>query len=209
MSNVFAKLKNMSEGVYDYNQVFDSLKSSLKTPYDSNFVNLNLLFMKTIQQPLKRTMALQPLSREHHDALLFVWKIRQGLEQSVSPARLADYCNWYWTTHLQQHMYHEEKTLTKVLPIENPLMNNMIDDHSAIRIKMEQVIDDPSWESVRRLAQIIYYHVRFEERSLFPAIEKIATLDQLSQISKALEHPESSSEWADTFWLKHPIGAQA
>ena len=30
-------------------------------------------------KPLKRSKELAPLSREHHDGLLFAWKIKQGL----------------------------------------------------------------------------------------------------------------------------------
>lgn len=157
--------------------------------------------MQAIQQPLKRNIALQPLSREHHEALLFVWKVKQGIDKGILPARIANYCSWFWDTHMQSHMAQEEATLTKVLSPDHHLMNNMIEDHAAIKTKVEQVLDDPSYDLIKRFAEIIYYHVRFEERDLFPAIERNASYNQLSQISLELENHETHSDWPDAFWL--------
>jgi hemerythrin-like domain-containing protein len=158
--------------------------------------------MLTLNQPIKRTKALQPLSREHHDTLLFVWKIRQGIANTIDLKRIRAYCSWYWDNCLKIHMQSEETALTKVLSPSHALMYNMIDDHAAIKTKLEQVIDDPSYVDFKRLSDIIYYHVRFEERSLFPLIEQTATSSQLNQIQAELSEAHSTVIWTDEFWTK-------
>lgn len=157
--------------------------------------------METISRPLKRHIALRSLSREHHEALLFVWKIRDGVRKAISLVRIARFCSWYWDTHLQAHMAQEEACFRKVLTPESQLMNNMIEDHAAIKVKLEQVIEDPSYDVIKRLAEIIYYHVRFEERFLFPAIERVASDNQLTEIQAQLGDEEKKYEWRDAFWL--------
>jgi len=42
--------------------------------------------MKTV--PIKRSIALQPLSREHHHGLLLCWKIRTGLKKGIDIDRI-------------------------------------------------------------------------------------------------------------------------
>lgn len=98
-------------------------------------------------------------------------------------------------------MKQEETLLGKVLPNSQPLMYNMLDDHAAIKTKMEQVIEDPTYDSLARLAQIIFYHIRFEERFLFPAIERTATREQLALIGAATAKQHTDPHWSDEFWI--------
>jgi hypothetical protein len=154
-------------------------------------------------QPLKRSRQLAPLSREHHEGLLFVWKIRQGIALNVSAKRIARYCAWYWQNALQDHFKKEEAAFSSLLPASDFLLNTMIEDHEAIASKMEQVIDDSSYYVLQRLAQIIYYHVRFEERNLFAHIERVAPLDKLEEAVAVLTAAHApAATWADEFWIK-------
>jgi hypothetical protein len=52
-------------------------------------------------KPIKRSAALSPLSREHHEGLLFAWKIRQGLQKNIDPERISKFTKWFWDTDLQ------------------------------------------------------------------------------------------------------------
>lgn len=159
--------------------------------------------MKQEIQPLKRSRQLAPLSREHHEGLLFVWKIRQGIALNVPAKRIADYCAWYWQNELQEHFRKEEAIFSSLLPVSDFLLNTMIEDHQAIACKMEQVIDDASYYSLQRLAQILYYHVRFEERSLFKHIEQVAPLEKLEEAAALLTVAHSpATAWQDEFWIK-------
>jgi hypothetical protein len=157
---------------------------------------------KTIS-PIKRSKQLAGVSREHHETLLFVWKIKQGVAYEIAPERIAAYCEWYWNNHLREHFHREEVALSKILPPSHVLMNNMIEDHEAIKIKMEQVIDDPSYHLLKRLAQIIYYHIRFEERTLFIHIENAATTEGLEEAAVLLTCAKNIKQlWNDEFWIK-------
>ena len=47
--------------------------------------------MKPEAKPIKRSKQLSPLSREHHDGLLFAWKIRQGFENGTPLEEMRKY----------------------------------------------------------------------------------------------------------------------
>lgn len=60
-------------------------------------------------------------------------------------------------------------------------------------------------EQLERLVDLVDNHVRYEERELFPHIEKTLKPAQLEAISKQLNegYPLSKDEYDDEFWVKH------
>jgi hemerythrin-like domain-containing protein len=161
--------------------------------------------MQKQHQPIKRSRQLAALSREHHEGLLFVWKIKQGIAFGVPAKRISRYCAWFWQNILKDHFAKEEAALSSLLPASDVLLNTMVEDHQAIFEKMEQVIDDASYYSLQRLGQIIYYHIRFEERSLFTHIEQTVPAEKLEQAVKILSvTPIPATPWDDEFWIKKP-----
>ena len=159
--------------------------------------------MQQIRSPIKRSKQLAALSRRHHDILLFVWKIRQGITNGIVAQRIGNYCEWYWNNYLSQYFRDEEMALSKTLPACHALMNNLFEDHEAIRLQMEQVLDFPTYHSTERLAQIVFYHIRFEERILFPHIEDAATAEALAQAASHLPgSKQTNPNWNDEFWVK-------
>ena len=80
-------------------------------------------------KPIKRSVQLQPLSREHHDGLLFVWKIKQGLENRTSSEKLKDYTGWYWRNHIKPHFFQEEKVLLPFIPEGHPMAVQLKKEH--------------------------------------------------------------------------------
>lgn len=159
--------------------------------------------MKELTTPIKRSKQLAPLSREHHESLLFAWKIRQGIKYGTSNESLVEYCNWFWENHLKDHFKKEEEAFSQILSVDHPMMKKMIDDHEAIEIKLKQLSEFPGNEGFERLAQIIIYHVRFEERELFNYIEQIAGNEKLNSISRSLVTEKSKDpKWNHWFWIK-------
>lgn len=65
---------------------------------------------------MKRHIALQDYSREHHDELLLVWKIRQGLKNKIPPDRIFNYCNSHFNEVTSLHMKKEEEYILSKLP---------------------------------------------------------------------------------------------
>ena len=159
--------------------------------------------MKAEIKPIKRSKKLAPLSREHHDTLLFTWKIRQGIKFGAGSEAIAAYCFWYWQNHLKDHFKIEEQSLCKILPADHPMMMKMMDDHQAIEIKIKQLAEYPCSNGLERLAQIISYHVRFEERELFNHIEEVASDEQMDELYISLtEQPKECLPWKNEFWLR-------
>ncbi len=104
---------------------------------------------------------------------------------------------------MQEHFEKEEQGFSKILPLDNVMMAKMLDDHEAIKIKLTELSQNSTDDDLKRLAQIISYHVRYEERQLFNHIEEIATPDQLEILGKELnEHPKKAAVCTDEFWAK-------
>lgn len=154
-------------------------------------------------KPIRRSKELAPLSREHHDGLLFVWKIKQGLSNGTSLATLRDYARWFWSNHMKPHFKDEEQVLVKYLPGDNPLVTQMFNEHAHIRDLIISLDKDPDPDSLQLLADYINKHIRFEERELFAYAEQALTPQQLEEVYKEL--PDGShceTEWKDEFWVK-------
>ncbi len=153
-------------------------------------------------KPLKRSKELAPLSREHHEGLLFAWKIKQGLANGTRLETLCNFTRWYWANHIKPHFKDEEKVLIKYLPADNTLVKQMIKEHMQIRDLVISLDKEPDKGSLELLAEFIHNHIRFEERQLFAFAEKTLTPGQLNEIYFELSHePRCETEWTDAFWL--------
>jgi len=149
------------------------------------------------ERPLARSPQLTRLSHDHHEALLFVWKIREGLRKSIPTQRINSFKNWFWKNHLQAHFETEEVNFAIHLPMDDEQLGRMIHEHQTIR----SLLLSESNEDLAVLAKTLHDHIRFEERSLFPYIEQKLSQDELNQIGATLSHePTCSSEWRDEFW---------
>ena len=159
-------------------------------------------------KPIKRSKELAPLSREHHDSLLFVWKIRQGLAKNTPIEILRDYTRWFWTNHIKTHFRDEEKVLVKFLPVDNSLVQQMFREHEQIRDLVISLDNEPDIPSFELLADVLDKHIRFEERQLFAFAEQTLSPEQLNLISLELsDDPHCSTDqdatgWKNEFWVK-------
>lgn len=159
-------------------------------------------------KPIKRSKELAPLSREHHDGLLFVWKIKQGLANGTTIETLVNYTRWFWSNHIKPHFRDEEKVLVKFLPADNPLVKQMFKEHAQIRDLIISLDKEPNVNSIQLLAEFINNHIRFEERELFNYAEKVLTPEQLNEIYNDLpDEPLCGTDpiaigWKDEFWVK-------
>ena len=154
-------------------------------------------------KPIKRSKELAPLSREHHDGLLFAWKIKQGLANGTSCETLCNYTRWFWSNHIKPHFKDEEKVLVKFLPKDNPMVRQMFKEHAQIRDLVISLDKEPDTSSLQLLAEFINNHIRFEERELFAYAEQTLTSEQLNEIYKDLpDNSHCETEWKDEFWVK-------
>ncbi|HMU46496.1 MAG TPA: hemerythrin domain-containing protein [Chitinophagaceae bacterium] len=154
-------------------------------------------------KPIKRSEQLAPLSREHHDGLLFAWKIKQGLANQVPLDKLRQYSMWYWRHHIKPHFFQEEKILVPYMPQGHPMATRLKEEHDHIRELILGLDDEADKRTLILLTDLINNHIRFEERELFVYLEALLTKEKLDEIFVQLEkHPVSCDEWKDEFWVK-------
>ena len=153
-------------------------------------------------KPIKRSKQLAPLSRDHHEGLFFVWNMRQGLKNGTEIKLIAQYVQWFWKHHLQDHFKEEEQILAPHLPADNELLQRMLNEHQNIEALIHINENIPDETLLNQLADGVNDHIRFEERELFPYAEKFIPQDQLNKIFELLSKEEIQCEkWGNEFWI--------
>lgn len=150
-------------------------------------------------KPLKRHKALQPFSREHHHGLLLSWKIRSGFNKNIEVERIKTYADWFFENELIPHFELEETHIFPLLDADNELIKRALAEHRRLKRLFN---DDKDIErSLHKIEEELEQHIRFEERILFPEIQKNATEAQLALIED-IHHDERFVDNAtDEFWL--------
>lgn len=153
---------------------------------------------------MKRHESIVVFSRDHHFGLLFCWKIRQGLKKNVAPERIQPYINYFWESHLRQHFEEEEKFLFSAA--KGALTQQAIHEHKEIEavVAKAHIRTAITAEELSAIADMVDSHIRFEERVLFPQIEKTLTEAELEQINEQLKvHHQlpDKEDYHDEFWL--------
>jgi hemerythrin-like domain-containing protein len=140
---------------------------------------------------VKRAEALRPLSRDHHQALFVAQRLRRA--ERVDDA--VEVFLGFWREHGYHHFRVEEEVL---LPVWASLGN--ADDDAVARIAVEHLSirraalemesERPSLEQLQALGELLDAHVRFEERELFPRIEKDLSEESLRRLGAEVEAAE-------------------
>ncbi|WP_417619983.1 hemerythrin domain-containing protein [Oceanihabitans sediminis] len=149
-------------------------------------------------KPQKRHKALQPLSREHHHGLLLSWKIRSGFSKNIAPERMRTYANWFFKTHLIPHFEMEEEHIFTILESDNELVKRALAEHRRLNRLFAETDNDA--KTLSKIEEELEQHIRFEERVLFPEIQKVATEEQMLQIEKIHQPETFVDNLEDEFW---------
>ena len=157
--------------------------------------------MSEESKPIKRSEQLKPLSHDHHDGLLFAWKIKQGVKKGSDPKIISKYVNWFWENHLQLHFKKEDELLVPLMPADDQLINRMSEEHEEIEALVHINANIADEANLTLIADKVNDHIRFEERLLFPHIESSLSTYQLDFILKKLMvDPPECSKWDEEFW---------
>ena len=152
--------------------------------------------------PIKRSIYLQPLSREHHFSLLFGWKLRQGIKRNIPVERILPYVLYFEKSMLITHFKEEEDCL--FIFDEGLLVKQAITEHKEILQIIDQFKQAPlntQYEQLNALADKIDSHVRLEERELFPYLESKLSQEQLQSVLKCTKNgPAAFDDFEDEFW---------
>ncbi|WP_034059204.1 hemerythrin domain-containing protein [Lacinutrix jangbogonensis] len=149
-------------------------------------------------KPQKRHKALQPLSREHHHGLLLSWKIRSGFNKNITPERMRIYVDWFFETHLIPHFEMEEAHVFTILEKDNALVKKALKDHRRLKRLFTETEDDA--KTLIKIEEALEKHIRFEERVLFPEIQKVASETQMLEIEKIHQSESFVDKIDDEFW---------
>lgn len=125
---------------------------------------------------MKRSTALQPLSREHHTALTLA-KACERAAQSRDEDRVVQTCRRViqaFSDELEPHFQVEEQSL---LPLLHGAGNKLLEqrtlaDHQQLRALLDGLRQNDI-EALDDFGKLLSAHVRFEERELFPALENL------------------------------------
>lgn len=153
---------------------------------------------------MKRNKNLIELSRDHHQGLLLGWKIKQGFKKDIPVNEITEYAIYFANEALFTHFDEEENQILIFLKEDDALRRRTIVEHAEIR-EIIRLIANPETATrtlLLELAEKLEAHIRFEERELFPYIEKILPEQQLEEIGRLIaevHHPYIES-YPNVFW---------
>lgn len=134
---------------------------------------------------MKRHPALEPLSDEHHGALVLARAMRRAGSAAPADARSA----WRdarrrFEAELAPHFRLEEEVLLPALESagEGGLAARVREEHSRLRGLVDA---EPTAENAAAFGALLHDHVRFEERVLFPRAEAVLSPAALAAIARA------------------------
>src|SRR5215470_3358944 len=116
-------------------------------------------------EPIKRTEQLAPLSREHHEALVFLLRLKHGLKNGTSTTVMSAYINWFWTNNLEKHFAQEEALLLPHLDATDEMAMRLTREHQTVR---NLISNEMSQANIALFLELLTAHIRFEEREFFP-----------------------------------------
>lgn len=148
-------------------------------------------------KPQKRHKALQPLSREHHHGLLLSWKLRSGFRKNIEVERMKTYVDWFYNAHLIPHFEMEETHIFPVLGNEHELVKRALSEHRRLHRLFKTTHNE---KSLHYIEEELEGHIRFEERILFPEIQKVATETKMAEIEKIHHQADFKDKLDDEFW---------
>jgi hemerythrin-like domain-containing protein len=157
---------------------------------------------------VKRNENLKTLSWEHHDGLVVAFRLKQGLKAGIPRKTLCEYIIHVWENTLVHHFWQEEQCINSILNRTGEgkkLKRQMIDDHAWFRTVIGEYKNHNSDKvQIESFADRLNHHIRFEEKELFPFIEKHSSGAELRQIGDFLqtEHRVACHDWEPQFWKK-------
>ena len=144
---------------------------------------------------MKRSPELQPLSRDHHQALFAALRLRRADADSAEAA--AEVFLDFWREHGRRHFQLEEEVLLPAFVLgggdpTDALVARVLVDHIEIRARARRLKEESRLPALHDLGERLAAHVRLEEDQLFPLIERTLSHDALAALGAELDRAEHS-----------------
>ena len=138
----------------------------------------------------RRHESLIPLSHEHHDALLLVWRLRTGDLSKREPELRAKHVNAFSEHRLVNHLKLEEDLLfpafRAVLGVEASLIEVLLSDYRELRAKAA-AIKAGAYDQVDSFCGLLERHIRTEERQLFVLAENRMNPTEMAELGRQIK----------------------
>lgn len=135
---------------------------------------------------MKRHPELQPLSDEHHNALVLARRVRRAAAGGDAAALAGAWrdAQARFASELEPHFQVEESALFPPLEAagERALVAQALADHGRLR---ELIAGAAAPAAAAELGELLHRHVRFEERQLFPRAEAALGEAALAAVGRA------------------------
>lgn len=155
----------------------------------------------------RRSKHLNALSDDHLNSMRLCKRIRDGIEHKVSTKRIVDYVIFSFERNMKNHLEQEDRLLISLV---------RTGDHEIKKGKKQQVelihvinllrsSAGSTADLLLHFAEILERNIRFEERRLFPYIERNGypdAFDRAARIITDLHSIKKDEEWQDEFWLQ-------
>jgi hemerythrin-like domain-containing protein len=139
---------------------------------------------------VKRHPGLHPLSHDHHHGLVRAERLCRTRESGVVDAgAAARELLAFWKNELEGHFREEEEivlpALARFAGAEQPEILETLRQHAALRGRIDEmarILEGGGLPGVPLLADFgdaLRDHIRFEERRLFPAVEREVPEEEL------------------------------
>ena len=144
---------------------------------------------------MKRANQLQPLSRQHHLGLNLSRHAKECTDESDEIAK-----HWHNLTSyiddMQHHFQIEDNLIANALAPYRAsqsdvasVLQTLDEQHKELHQLMDNVEKpgdkDITAAQVKELGNLLYDHIRFEERELYPTVEKYLTEAELDAVYEA------------------------
>ena len=123
---------------------------------------------------MKRRPALIPLSHDHHHALAAARRLRLAADGGDASAEAAAFERFFAEESVRHFRDEEERLFPLVAHAEEaePLVVRALLEHQQLHA-LARRLSTGETAPMRELAELLEAHMRFEERELFPLIERL------------------------------------
>lgn len=144
---------------------------------------------------MKRTPELHGLSEDHHSALVLARRARKAGagEGARSPEEVWAEVEVRFASDLEPHFAVEERVLAPMLVAkdETKAVMRLLAEHQALRDCLGKTAGRTK-AGLLQFGQLLEQHIRFEERELFPLVEKVLPPHELAAVGKARPHSKGA-----------------
>ncbi len=149
---------------------------------------------------MKRAVALQPLSHQHHNSLMACLLINKGIQKNADPKIISDFIGNLYREDLLPHFSKEEQLVFPTLPTQTRTLLNR--EHETLRILAERVNKEKTNTVISTFSKLLEQHVRFEERVIFNEVQEINSDEKMEQIAQGLKDTvaRKCSDYPNKFW---------